>query len=56
MSVDAPAAAEVAVIDMERIWSAQAWPYLELFHAGRSTAEVHGIHAKADGSWASPTR
>jgi hypothetical protein len=29
MSVDAPAAAEVAVIDMERIWSAQAWPYLE---------------------------
>jgi hypothetical protein len=29
MSVDAPAAAEVAVIDMERIWSTQAWPYLE---------------------------
>jgi hypothetical protein len=28
MSVDAPAAAEVAVIDMERIWSAQAWRYL----------------------------
>jgi len=28
MSVDAPAAAEVAVIVMERIRSAQAWPYL----------------------------
>jgi hypothetical protein len=52
-----PPLSTAAVINRERILSAQALPYLgKFFYTLRSMGAVGGVHTRANGTWAFPPR